>query len=98
MCMQATPSSETAMFYFQTNHLDFQPEFLGRVRLVAAIASVAGVSQPVLPVLCVLPERQGFLLCCSHCTPHPHQFSFCNATHPESSAPTRITPDPDNYV
>ena len=31
------------MFYFQTNRLGFGPEFLGRVRLVAALASLAGV-------------------------------------------------------
>ena len=39
---QATPNVETAFFYFQTNQLGFQPEFLGRVRLVAAIASLLG--------------------------------------------------------
>eukprot|EP00798_Chlamydomonas_sp_ICE-L_P004597 gene4598-14788_t len=31
------------MFYFQTNELGFTPEFLGRVSLVAAIASLIGV-------------------------------------------------------
>ena len=41
--LQATPTSDTAMFYFQTERLGFQPEFLGRVRLVAALASLAGV-------------------------------------------------------
>ena len=30
---QATPNPGTAMFYFQTNELGFQPEFLGRVAL-----------------------------------------------------------------
>ncbi|GJP78326.1 hypothetical protein CLOP_g8647, partial [Closterium sp. NIES-67] len=40
---QATPHSETAMFYFTTNELGFGPEFLGRVRLVTALASLAGV-------------------------------------------------------
>ncbi|KAH7447632.1 hypothetical protein KP509_01G114700 [Ceratopteris richardii] len=40
---QATPSSDTAMFFFSTNKLGFQPEFLGRVRLVTSIASLAGV-------------------------------------------------------
>lgn len=39
---QATPSADTAMFFFQTNQLGFQPEFLGRVRLVGALASLAG--------------------------------------------------------
>ncbi|MCO5590812.1 hypothetical protein L7F22_044787 [Adiantum nelumboides] len=40
---QATPTSDTAMFFFSTNKLGFQPEFLGRVRLVTSIASLAGV-------------------------------------------------------
>ena len=31
------------MFYFQTNALGFSPEFLGRVRLAGALASLAGV-------------------------------------------------------
>ena len=31
------------MFYFQTNHLHFTAEFLGRVRLVGSVASLAGV-------------------------------------------------------
>lgn len=42
-CVQATPSADTAMFFFQTNHLHFSAEFLGRVRLVGSIASLAGV-------------------------------------------------------
>ncbi|KAL6763052.1 BT1 family-domain-containing protein [Haematococcus lacustris] len=41
---QATPSAESAMFYFQTNELGFTPEFLGRVRLVGSLASLAGVA------------------------------------------------------
>lgn len=40
---QATPTSDTAMFFFTTNHLGFGAEFMGRVRLVTAIASLAGV-------------------------------------------------------
>ena len=40
---QATPSPDTAIFYFYTNDLQFQPEFLGRVRLVSSVASLAGV-------------------------------------------------------
>ena len=32
------------MFYFQTNTLGFTPEFLGRVRLAGALASLAGVA------------------------------------------------------
>ena len=31
------------MFYFQTNALGFTPEFLGRVRLAGACASLLGV-------------------------------------------------------
>ncbi len=40
---QATPSSDSAFFFFSTNDLGFQPEFLGRVRLVTSIASLVGV-------------------------------------------------------
>lgn len=40
---QATPSAETAMFYFSTNVLKFQPEFQGTIRLVSSIASLLGV-------------------------------------------------------
>ncbi|CAL5226019.1 g8825 [Coccomyxa viridis] len=41
---QATPTADTAMFYFQTNALGFTPEFLGRVRLAGSLASLAGVA------------------------------------------------------
>ncbi|KAJ7954864.1 folate-biopterin transporter 1, chloroplastic-like [Quillaja saponaria] len=40
---QATPQSDSAMFYFTTNALGFTPEFLGRVKLVTSIASLLGV-------------------------------------------------------
>lgn len=40
---QATPHSDSAMFYFTTNSLGFTPEFLGRVKLVTSIASLLGV-------------------------------------------------------
>jgi folate/biopterin transporter len=40
---QATPSSDTAFFYFTTNELQFPPEFLGRVRLVTSVAALVGV-------------------------------------------------------
>jgi folate/biopterin transporter len=40
---QATPSPDTAMFYFYTSQLGFTPEFLGRLRLVSSIASLLGV-------------------------------------------------------
>jgi len=39
----ATPSSDSAFFFFTTNELHFQPEFLGRVRLVTSIASLVGI-------------------------------------------------------
>ncbi|MBW4572447.1 MAG: folate/biopterin family MFS transporter [Tolypothrix carrinoi HA7290-LM1] len=39
----ATPSADSAFFFFTTNELHFQPEFLGRVRLVTSIASLVGV-------------------------------------------------------
>ncbi|MBV6621961.1 MAG: folate/biopterin family MFS transporter [Rivularia sp. (in: Bacteria)] len=40
---QATPSSESAFFFFTTNELHFQPEFLGRVRLVTSVAALVGI-------------------------------------------------------
>lgn len=40
---QATPRSDTALFYFLTNQLGFGPEFLGRVNLVTSVASLVGV-------------------------------------------------------
>jgi len=40
---QATPSPDSAMFYFTTNELGFDPEFLGRIRLASSVASLAGV-------------------------------------------------------
>ena len=40
---QATPNPGTAMFYFTTNELGFQPEFLGRVALARAAAALFGV-------------------------------------------------------
>lgn len=40
---QATPTADTAMLYFETNHLGFTTEFLGRIRLLASIASLLGV-------------------------------------------------------
>ena len=42
--VQATPTADTAMFYFQTNALGFTPEFLGRVRLAGSLASLAAMS------------------------------------------------------
>ncbi len=40
---KATPNAESAFFYFTTNELHFQPEFLGQVRLVTSFASLVGV-------------------------------------------------------
>lgn len=40
---QATPSADSAFFYFTTNELGFEPEFLGRVRLVTSLASLLGI-------------------------------------------------------
>ncbi|KAK6929943.1 Biopterin transporter family [Dillenia turbinata] len=40
---QATPQSDSAMFFFTTNKLRFMPEFLGRVKLVTSVASLIGV-------------------------------------------------------
>ncbi|MFN6571748.1 folate/biopterin family MFS transporter [Dendronalium sp. ChiSLP03b] len=41
--LQATPTADSAFFFFTTNELHFQPEFLGRVRLVTSAASLIGV-------------------------------------------------------
>lgn len=41
--MQATPTSNSAFFFFTTNELGFPPEFLGRVHLVTSVASLVGV-------------------------------------------------------
>lgn len=40
---QATPTADSAFFFFTTNELGFSPEFLGRVRLVTSVASLMGV-------------------------------------------------------
>ncbi|WP_017715883.1 folate/biopterin family MFS transporter [Kamptonema formosum] len=39
----ATPTADSAFFFFTTNELGFQPEFLGRVRLATSIAALLGV-------------------------------------------------------
>jgi folate/biopterin transporter len=40
---QSTPTSDGAFLYFMTDDLGMGPEFLGRVRLVTAVASLVGV-------------------------------------------------------
>ena len=40
---QCTPTADAAFFFFTTNELGFQPEFLGRVRLVTSVASLIGI-------------------------------------------------------
>lgn len=40
---QATPSADSAFFFFSTNELGFSPEFLGRVRLITSLASLVGI-------------------------------------------------------
>lgn len=40
---QATPTSDSAFFFFTTNELGFEPEFLGRVRLVTSLAALVGI-------------------------------------------------------
>jgi folate/biopterin transporter len=57
---QATPSSDSAFFFFTTNDLGFGPEFLGRVRLVTSIASLIGV-WAFQRFLKAVPLRQIFL-------------------------------------
>ena len=38
-----TPSNTTAMFYFYTGELAFPPEFMGKLKLVHAIAGVVAI-------------------------------------------------------
>jgi folate/biopterin transporter len=40
---QSMPTGESAFFYFTTNELGFEPEFLGRVRLVTSMAALVGI-------------------------------------------------------
>ncbi|MEA5533320.1 folate/biopterin family MFS transporter [Crocosphaera sp. XPORK-15E] len=40
---QTTPNADSAFFYFTTNELGFEPEFLGRVRLVTSVAALVGI-------------------------------------------------------
>ncbi|MGK7945179.1 MAG: folate/biopterin family MFS transporter [Microcystaceae cyanobacterium] len=40
---QATPSADSAFFFFTTNELGFEAEFLGRVRLVTSLAAIIGI-------------------------------------------------------
>ena len=40
---RATPSADSASFYFSVNDLGFKPEFLGKVNVVASLASLFGV-------------------------------------------------------
>lgn len=41
--LHATPTADAAFFFFTTNELGFEPEFLGRVRLVTSLASLVGI-------------------------------------------------------
>ncbi|MEM7795253.1 MAG: folate/biopterin family MFS transporter [Cyanobacteria bacterium P01_C01_bin.118] len=41
---QSTPSADSAFFFFTTNDLGFEPEFLGRVRLVTSLAALIGIA------------------------------------------------------
>lgn len=41
---QATPSADSAFFFFTTNDLGFRPEFLGRVQLVTSLAALIGIA------------------------------------------------------
>ena len=40
---QTTPSADSAFFFFITNELGFEPEFLGRVRLIGSLAALLGI-------------------------------------------------------
>ena len=40
---QITPSSGASMFYFYTNELGFEPEFMGKLTVVYSLASIGGI-------------------------------------------------------
>lgn len=48
---QSTPSSGSALFFFETNELGFKPEFLGQLSLVSSLASLVGMILAVYPPL-----------------------------------------------
>jgi hypothetical protein len=39
----ATPNTGSSMFYFYTNSLKFEPEFMGELKLVHALANIIGI-------------------------------------------------------
>jgi folate/biopterin transporter len=41
---QATPTTDSAFFFFVTNELGFNAEFLGKVRLITSLASLLGIA------------------------------------------------------
>ncbi len=41
---QSTPSADSAFFFFTTNDLGFEPEFLGRVKLITSLAALLGIA------------------------------------------------------
>jgi folate/biopterin transporter len=43
MILNITPSSGSALFYFEVNKLGFQPEFFGKLGLVSSISSLFGI-------------------------------------------------------
>eukprot|EP00211_Chloroparvula_japonica_P010082 CAMPEP_0119144882 /NCGR_PEP_ID=MMETSP1310-20130426/36679_1 /TAXON_ID=464262 /ORGANISM="Genus nov. species nov., Strain RCC2339" /LENGTH=102 /DNA_ID=CAMNT_0007136663 /DNA_START=14 /DNA_END=319 /DNA_ORIENTATION=+ len=43
-CWNGTPAPDGAMFFYQTNELNFSPDFLGKVGLVAAVCKLCGVA------------------------------------------------------
>ena len=38
-----TPSTGDAMFYYYTNHLEFRPEFMGRLKMIHGLANLLGI-------------------------------------------------------
>ena len=56
---QAMPTGESAFFFFFTNELGFEPEFLGRVNLVTSLAALIGCL--ALPALSQDSAVSGYL-------------------------------------
>ena len=73
---QATPTSGSALFYFETLSIDkgglgFQPEFLGRLSFISAIASLGGV---VYSYTCIIYTRAR-----AYTHTHTHKYTHIHA-------------------
>ena len=61
------PNAGSAMFFFETNELNFTPEFMGRVALIGQVAHLCGVGFYRFYLRSV-PLKKVFSWCCILCT------------------------------